>query len=144
VERGKVIYMVGCASCHGYQDGKAYVFEGEGIGQVEPIANLGTDRARLDSYTEAFRAQQLEKLFAGTRYQFKNFKKTDGYANLPLDGIMVNSRWGTQEAASDPSKFQQANAHFVLPGYFQGLFMGISIGVMACIRFFGVVEPGAG
>ncbi len=89
VERGKVTYMAGCASCHGYQDGDAYVFEGEGIGQVEPIANLGTDRARLDSYTEAFRAQQLEKLFAGTRYQFKNFKKTDGYANLPLDGLWL-------------------------------------------------------
>jgi len=89
VERGKVIYMADCASCHGYQDGYAYVFEGQNIGEVEPIARLGTDRARLDSYTETFRAQQLEKLFAGTPYQFKNFKKTDGYANLPLDGLWL-------------------------------------------------------
>ena len=89
VERGKVIYMAGCASCHGYQDGDAYVFDGQHIGVVEPIARLGTDRARLDSYTETFRAQQLEKLFAGTPYQFKNFKKTDGYANLPLDGLWL-------------------------------------------------------
>jgi hypothetical protein len=89
VERGKITYMAGCASCHGYQDGDGYVFEGERIGEVEPIANLGTDRARLDSYTEAFRAQQLEKLFAGTPYQFRNFKKTDGYANMPLDGLWL-------------------------------------------------------
>lgn len=89
VERGKVIYMADCVPCHGYQDGQAYVFEGESIGQVQPIAGLGTDRARLDSYTEAFRMQQLEKLFAGTPYQFRNFKKTDGYANLPLDGLWL-------------------------------------------------------
>jgi hypothetical protein len=89
VERGKVTYMAGCASCHGYQDGEGYVFEGESIGEVEPIARLNTDRARLDSYTEAFRARQLEELFAGTPYQFKNFKKTDGYANMPLDGLWL-------------------------------------------------------
>jgi cytochrome c553 len=89
VERGKAIYLIGCASCHGYQGDGVYVFEGQNIGQVEPIANLGTDRARLDSYTEAFREQQLEKLFAGTPYQFRNFKKTDGYANLPLDGLWL-------------------------------------------------------
>ena len=63
--------------------------KGRELGKVEPIAGLGTDRARLDSYTEAFRARQLEELFAGTPYQFKNFKKTDGYANLPLDGLWL-------------------------------------------------------
>jgi hypothetical protein len=89
VERGKVVFMAGCASCHGYQDGETYVFKGDKIGQVEPIAALATDRARLDSYTEAFRARQLEELFAGTLYQFKHFKKTDGYANLPLDGLWL-------------------------------------------------------
>ncbi len=89
VERGKVIYMAECASCHGYRDDDAYVFEGERIGQIEPIASLGTDRARLDSYTEAFRARQLEELFAGTPYQFRHFRKTGGYANLPLDGLWL-------------------------------------------------------
>jgi hypothetical protein len=89
VERGKVVFMAGCASCHGYRNGEGYVFEGDRIGEVQPIANLGTDKARLDSYTEAFRAQQLEKLFAGTPYQFRHFKKTDGYANMPLDGLWL-------------------------------------------------------
>jgi predicted permease len=40
---------------------------------------------------------------------------------LPLDGSIVNSRWGPEAAAGDPSKFQQANAHFVLPGYFEAM-----------------------
>jgi putative ABC transport system permease protein len=40
---------------------------------------------------------------------------------LPLDGGLANSRWGTEEAASDASKFQQANVHIVLPGYFEAI-----------------------
>ncbi len=38
---------------------------------------------------------------------------------LPLDGGIVNARWGTEVAVTDPSKFQQANVHIVLPGYFK-------------------------
>ena len=38
---------------------------------------------------------------------------------LPLDGGVANARWGTEEAQADPSKFQQANVHAVLPGYFE-------------------------
>jgi len=38
---------------------------------------------------------------------------------LPLDGGVVNARWGTEVAVTDPSKFQQANVHIVLPGYFK-------------------------
>ena len=40
---------------------------------------------------------------------------------LPLDGQLVNARWGTETALSDPSKFRQANIHVVLPGYFETL-----------------------
>jgi putative ABC transport system permease protein len=38
---------------------------------------------------------------------------------LPLDGGIVNARWGTEASVTDPSKFQQANVHVVLPGYFK-------------------------
>ena len=38
---------------------------------------------------------------------------------LPLDGGIVNARWGTEVAVTDPSKFQQANVHIILPGYFK-------------------------
>jgi predicted permease len=40
---------------------------------------------------------------------------------LPLDGQFGTARWGTEEAAADPSRFQQANVHFVLPGYFEAM-----------------------
>ncbi|HUF26789.1 MAG TPA: ABC transporter permease [Gemmatimonadaceae bacterium] len=40
---------------------------------------------------------------------------------LPLDGAITNARWGPPEALTDGSLFQQANAHFVLPGYFEAM-----------------------
>ena len=44
-----------------------------------------------------------------------------GAQYLPLDGTTANSRWGKEDAVSDPSKFQQANLHIVLPGYFEAM-----------------------
>jgi predicted permease len=40
---------------------------------------------------------------------------------LPLDGGLVNGRWGTEAALTDPTKFRQANFYIVLPGYFETL-----------------------
>jgi len=40
---------------------------------------------------------------------------------LPLDGQLVNGRWGTDAALADPAKFRQANFHVVTPGYFETL-----------------------
>src|SRR5262249_60606111 len=40
---------------------------------------------------------------------------------LPLDGQLINGRWGTEAAVSDPAKFRQANFHVVIPGYFETL-----------------------
>jgi hypothetical protein len=81
--------MNACAACHGSQGADRYQFTGANLGKVEPNSKLGTDPGRLDSYTEAFRQRQLAELFAGTPYQFKHFVKTDGYANLPLDGLWL-------------------------------------------------------
>ena len=87
---GQALYMDHCAACHGYLDDDGdYRFEGARLGQVEPIDAIGTDPARLDSYTTAFRDRQLSDLFAGTPYQFTHFVKTDGYANHPLDGLWL-------------------------------------------------------
>jgi len=38
---------------------------------------------------------------------------------IPLDGTIINSRWGKEEAVTDPTKFQQATLHIVIPGYFE-------------------------
>jgi putative ABC transport system permease protein len=40
---------------------------------------------------------------------------------LPLDGRSGLARWGTEDAWSDPTKFQQATAYYVLPGYFEAM-----------------------
>ena len=40
---------------------------------------------------------------------------------LPQDGGNPLVRWGTEEALTDPSKFQQAYLHIVQPGYFDAM-----------------------
>jgi putative ABC transport system permease protein len=40
---------------------------------------------------------------------------------LPLDGRDGLVRWGTEEALTDATKFQQATSHIVLPGYFEAM-----------------------
>jgi mono/diheme cytochrome c family protein len=89
VGRGKALYMRDCAACHGHQEQANYEFKAEKVGKVTPNANLGVDPGRLDSYTEAFRQRQINELFAGTPYQFRYFTKTNGYANMPLDGLWL-------------------------------------------------------
>jgi putative ABC transport system permease protein len=42
-------------------------------------------------------------------------------APIPLNGVMLNGRWGPPEALTDAQAFRQANYFFVLPGYFETL-----------------------
>lgn len=107
--RGAPIYRRHCWECHG--NGRP-PFREEGdetsVGQVTPIEEIGTDRARLDSYTrELAVAQNL--LYAGfpedEEYcaehpddrdrcypaRFSHFRKTHGYANVPLDGLWLRA-----------------------------------------------------
>jgi hypothetical protein len=122
--RGRDTYMrYGCVACHGYQDVQGYVFKGEKLGQVElnydpkvgPTEQLGVDPRRLDSYTERLRDFQLAELFKGTKYQFKSFEKTFGYANLPLDGLWLrapylhNGSVPTLAALLEPPEKRPAN-----------------------------------
>lgn len=57
---------------------------------MTPIAEIGSDRSRLDSYTYELLSNQ-NTLFAGSEDRFHQFRKTDGYANMPLDGIWLRS-----------------------------------------------------
>ena len=91
VARGAAIYARECLACHGRQSEDGYVFEGKYLGEIEPNDAVGTDPARLDSYTQEFRDLQVSKLFAGTPYAFKEFTKTNGYANMPLDGLWLRA-----------------------------------------------------
>ena len=84
---GKQLYVQHCESCHGLPE-KAW--RGERVGTVEPLARIGTDPGRLLSYTHAFVASQWT-IGAGHSWRFRNFRKTDGYANMPLDGLWARA-----------------------------------------------------
>src|SRR5262249_7310276 len=47
---------------------------------------------------------------------------------LPLAGGFSPIRWGTEQALTDPSKFQAADFQFVLPGYFETMRMPLLAG----------------
>lgn len=80
--QGESIYQKHCASCHS--------FEGALVGKVTPIDQIGTDRARLDSYTYELLENQ-NTLYSGYPWRFSHFRKTDGYANMPLDGVWLRA-----------------------------------------------------
>jgi mono/diheme cytochrome c family protein len=107
--QGERIYRDSCWSCHGNRE-PPFRTDGDGglVGTVTPIAEIGTDRARLDSYTpELARAQN--SLYAGFPAderrcreapedtsgcypaRFSHFRKTYGYANMPLDGLWLRA-----------------------------------------------------
>lgn len=77
---GEKIFENSCASCH--------AFKGKDVGKVVPIEDIGTDPSRLNSFTYETLSNQ-NTLYAGYPWRFNNFRKTNGYANMPLDGIWL-------------------------------------------------------
>jgi hypothetical protein len=88
--RGAALYGQACLSCHGDHRFRDGVKAGDRIGQVVTLSDIGTDPYRLNSYTVAFAANQYA-LFPDSQYRFRRFRKTDGYANHPLDGIWARA-----------------------------------------------------
>lgn len=82
---GAQLYGKHCASCHG-KSGQD--FSGQWVGHVTPLARVDTDAEHYNSYTYELASSQ-GVLYAGTPYRFTHFRKTDGYANTPLDGIWL-------------------------------------------------------
>ncbi|HVZ10397.1 c-type cytochrome [Rhodopila sp.] len=79
--RGQAVYQAECASCH--------AFGGDKTGQPIPIAQLGTDRHRLDSWTT-----QARDAFNGLNdydWHYSHFRKTDGYVAQALDGLWARA-----------------------------------------------------
>ena len=85
---GAPVYARECAACHG---ASGRDFTGEYVGKVTPIGEVGTDRGRLDNYTHDLAVNQnvLYAEFGSERFQ--TFRKTDGYANAPLDGLWLRA-----------------------------------------------------
>ncbi len=80
--QGEAIYRRLCFDCHDFQ--------GERVGKVFPLAEIGTDRHRVDSYTQ-FLLEAQQDYTKGYFWSFKHFTKTDGYASHPLDGIWARA-----------------------------------------------------
>jgi hypothetical protein len=87
-EAGAPIYARECAGCHG---ASGRDFTGEQVGRVTPIADVGTDRARLDNYTHDLAVNQNVLYAEYGDERFQTFRKTDGYANAPLDGVWLRA-----------------------------------------------------
>ncbi len=68
----------GCASCHDVSEGK--------IGKVTCIEELKTDPARHDLFTEEI-VEKFEQVGSGYSWHFRHYRTTEGYVNMPLDGI---------------------------------------------------------
>lgn len=81
-QKGAPVYQRACASCH--------EFGAERVGQVTDIAEVGTDRERLDSFTPAL-ARAMNTIGDGKPWRFSHFRKTNGYANVPLDGLWLRA-----------------------------------------------------
>jgi RoxA-like, cytochrome c-like len=80
--KGRDLYADHCGSCHD--------FDGSEVGRVEPIGEINTDPRRLNSYTYIFAANQYT-LYPDSKYRFVHFRKTNGYANQPLDGVWARA-----------------------------------------------------
>jgi putative ABC transport system permease protein len=64
----------------------------------------------------AFKQQVRERIGA-----IRGVEGVTAATPLPLDGLLIAGRWGTEAALADPATFRQANFHGVLPGYFETL-----------------------
>jgi putative ABC transport system permease protein len=73
-------------------------------------------RVRGDTARAAFMQTMRERLGA-----IPGVEAVTAADPLPLDGQFGTARWGTEDAAADPARFQQANIHVVLPGYFEAM-----------------------
>lgn len=87
-EQGKAIYARECAECHGISGTN---FEGAKVGQTTPIDEIGTDRYRFDNYTYDLLLNQSQLYAGNAEERFQHFRKSDGYANMPLDGLWLRA-----------------------------------------------------
>jgi mono/diheme cytochrome c family protein len=145
--RGQALYQTYCLACHGTngkdfsapcrvpqdvaykqceQQGKDVPY-GDCVGTVKALNDggpsaLNTDAYRLNSYTYDLAANQ-GMLYAGEPYRFKHFRKTFGYANMPLDGIWLRApylhngsvptlRLLLEPAANRPPVFYRGNDNY--------------------------------
>jgi len=57
---------------------------------VTPIEEIGTDRHRFDSFNTML-VEHMNTIGTGYPWHFTHFRKSNGYANMPLDGIWARA-----------------------------------------------------
>ncbi|HEY7291950.1 MAG TPA: cytochrome c [Vicinamibacterales bacterium] len=77
---GSQIYASQCASCH--------AAGGQRTGTIIPLAEIGTDRHRLDMWTPAS-AAAYNAYGEGHDWKFSHFRSTNGYVSVPLEGLWL-------------------------------------------------------
>jgi hypothetical protein len=80
--RGRAVYARDCASCHDLGTPQ--------VGQVTALDNIGTDPERVNSFTNEL-SVKMNTLGEGKPWRFSHFRKTNGYANMPLDGLWLRA-----------------------------------------------------
>ena len=80
--QGRRVWDQACGSCHSV--------ESPMVGQVTTLANVGTDPERLNSFTPEL-ARGMNTIGEGKPWRFNHFRKTNGYANMPLDGVWLRA-----------------------------------------------------
>lgn len=79
---GKAVYDQHCFSCHSSG--------GERFGQIVDIDEIGTDRGRLDTWTQKAADKANEKVLS-LGIKRDNMVKTNGYVSQPLDGVWLRA-----------------------------------------------------
>lgn len=80
--KGGKIFDNSCATCH--------AFGGERTGTVIPVNEVGTDRHRLDMWTQAS-ADTYNQFAEDYDWDFDQLRKTDGYVAVALDGLWLRA-----------------------------------------------------
>lgn len=79
---GLAIFDAECAACH--------AFGGERVGTVIPVSEVGTDRHRIDMWSQEA-ATAYNDYTDRQPWDFEHFTWNDGYQAVPLDGIWIRS-----------------------------------------------------
>ncbi|MGK7942813.1 MAG: c-type cytochrome [Crocosphaera sp.] len=82
VAKGKPIFENNCASCH--------AFGGDRTGKVISVEEVGTDRHRIDMWTQAA-VDKYKALGDGYPWDLTHVQKKDGYVSVALDGIWLRA-----------------------------------------------------
>jgi len=79
-QQGAAVWATACAQCHAPG--------GKRTGTIIPQTEVGTDRHRMDMWTKSA-ATAYNAFGEGRSWKFSNFRSTNGYVAMPMDGLWL-------------------------------------------------------